>query len=103
MPRLYRGASPPASSDRGQFITCCLRNVGSAECGLIVNNRCRECSLPLDQLTVEEKLKAIEMLWDDLCRNEKQIPVADWQKELLDERQRQIGKGDAKSSAIGRR
>jgi hypothetical protein len=52
--------------------------------------------LPLDRMTVEEKFKAMEMLWDDLCRNEQQIPVADWQKELLDERQRQIDTGEAK-------
>lgn len=54
--------------------------------------------LPLDRMTVEEKLKAMEMLWDDLCRNERKIPVADWQKEMLDERQRQIDAGDAKFS-----
>ena len=55
-------------------------------------------TLPLDQMTVEEKLKAMEMLWDDLCRNERQIPVAEWQKKLLDERQRQIDSGEAKFS-----
>ena len=54
--------------------------------------------LPLDQMAVEEKLKAVEMLWDNLCRNEGQIPVADWQKELLDERQRRIDSGEAKFS-----
>jgi len=52
--------------------------------------------LPLDRMTVEEKLKAIELLWDDLCRNEEQIPVTDWQKELLDERRRQIDLGEAR-------
>ena len=54
--------------------------------------------LALDQMTIEEKLKAVEMLWDDLCRNDKQIPIADWQKELLNERQRQIDTGEAKFS-----
>ncbi len=54
--------------------------------------------LPLDRMTVEEKLRAVEMLSDDLCQNEKKIPVADWQKELLDERQRQIASGQAKFS-----
>jgi len=49
-------------------------------------------------MTVKEKLRAMEMLWDDLCRNEKQIPVADWQKDLLDDRQRQIEAGEAKFS-----
>lgn len=49
-------------------------------------------------MTVEEKLKAMEMLWDDLCRNEQKIPVTDWQKEMLDERRRQIDAGQAKFS-----
>ncbi len=61
-------------------------------------NEFMDAVLPLDRMTVEEKLRAMEMLWDDLCRNEHQIPVADWQKELLDERQRQIGAGEAKFS-----
>ena len=54
--------------------------------------------LPLDRMTVEEKLKAMEMLWDDLCQNERKIPAADWQKEMLDERQRQIDAGEARFS-----
>jgi len=54
--------------------------------------------LPLDRMTVEEKLRAIEVLWDDLCRNEKQLPVADWQKQLLDERGQQIQTGEPKFS-----
>lgn len=54
--------------------------------------------LPLDQMTFEDKLRAVEMLWDDLCRNEQQIPFAAWQKELLDERQHQIDAGKARFS-----
>jgi putative addiction module component (TIGR02574 family) len=54
--------------------------------------------LPLDRMTVEEKLRAIEVLWDDLCRNEKHIAVADWQKQLLDDREQQIQTGEAKFS-----
>jgi putative addiction module component (TIGR02574 family) len=54
--------------------------------------------LPLDRMTVEEKLQAIEVLWDDVCRNEKKLPVADWQKQLLDEREQQIQAGGAKFS-----
>jgi hypothetical protein len=33
-----------------------------------------------------------------LCRNEKQVPVTDWQKQLLDEREQQIQTGEAKFS-----
>jgi len=61
-------------------------------------NEDMDAVLPLDRMTVEEKLKAVETLWDDLCRNEEQIPVADWQKQLLDERQRQIDADEAKFS-----
>jgi hypothetical protein len=43
----------------------------------MTHNKVMDTVLPLDQMTVEEKLKAVETLWDDLCRNEKQLPVAD--------------------------
>ena len=65
---------------------------------LVAQNEFMDAVLPLNQMTVEEKLKAVEILWDDLCQNEEQIPVADWQKELLDERQQQIDAGEAKFS-----
>ncbi len=27
-----------------------------------------EIALPLDEMTVEEKIRMIELIWDDLCR-----------------------------------
>jgi len=53
-------------------------------------------ALPIDRMSTGEKLMAMEALWDSLCRDETQIPVPDWQKELLDERQRQVAGGEAK-------
>ena len=64
----------------------------------MTHNNVIDTVLPLDRITVEEKLRAIEMLWDDLCRNEKQLPVADWQKQLLHERKQQIQTGEAEFS-----
>ena len=64
----------------------------------MTHNNVMDTVLPLDRMTVEEKLRAIEMLWDDLCRNEKQLPVANWQKRLLHERKQQIQTGEAKFS-----
>jgi putative addiction module component (TIGR02574 family) len=64
----------------------------------MTHNEVMDTVLPLDRMTVEEKFRAIEMLWDDLCRNEKQLPVADWQKQLLDDREQQIQTGEAKFS-----
>jgi putative addiction module component (TIGR02574 family) len=53
-------------------------------------------SLPIDRMTVEEKLLAMEALWDNLCRDEAQVPVQEWHKQLLDERRRQIEAGETK-------
>lgn len=51
--------------------------------------------LQLDQMTLEEKLRAMEELWDDLCEHEADVPVPRWQKSLLDERERLIEQGKA--------
>ena len=51
--------------------------------------------LPLDQMTVEEKLTAMEAIWRSLSEHEDQVPVPDWHKQVLDERQRQIDAGGA--------
>ena len=52
--------------------------------------------LPLDQMTVEEKLRAMEAIWRSLSTREEQVPVPDWHKRVLDERQRQIDVGEAR-------
>ncbi len=55
-----------------------------------------ELVLPLDQMTVAEKLHAIEVLWDDLSRHPEDIPSPPWHADVLAERQRQIDEGQAK-------
>ena len=52
--------------------------------------------LPLDQMTVEEKLRAMEAIWRSLSTREEQVPMPDWHKQVLDERQRQIDAGEAR-------
>jgi hypothetical protein len=47
-------------------------------------------------MTVGEKLVAMETLWNDLCRDETQVPVPEWHKHILDERQKEIEDGSAK-------
>jgi putative addiction module component (TIGR02574 family) len=54
--------------------------------------------LQLDQMTLEEKLRTMEALWDNLCQHEETIPVPQWQKDLLDERERLIKQGRAQFS-----
>jgi putative addiction module component (TIGR02574 family) len=46
-------------------------------------------------MTVEEKLRAMEAIWRSLSKLEDQVPVPDWHKQFLDERQRQIDTGEA--------
>jgi hypothetical protein len=51
--------------------------------------------IQIDQMTLAEKLLAMEALWDNLCRREEGIPMLQWHKELLDERERLIHDGQA--------
>jgi hypothetical protein len=47
-------------------------------------------AIQIDQMTLEEKLLAMESLWDDLCRREANIPMPQWHKDVLDERERLV-------------
>ena len=49
-----------------------------------------------DQMMLAEKLLAMEALWDNLCRREEDLPMLQWHKELLDERERLIRDGQAR-------
>ncbi len=40
-------------------------------------------TLQIDQMTLEEKLGAMEELWDDLCQREEDVLVPQWRRELL--------------------
>ena len=53
-------------------------------------------TLNIEQMTVEEKLAAMEALWQSLCRNEDDIPIPEWHKEILAERKREVESGEAK-------
>jgi len=43
-------------------------------------------SLPLKTMTVEEKLQAMESLWDDLCANSESMSSPPWHEDVLAER-----------------
>lgn len=47
-------------------------------------------------MTLEEKLRAMEVLWNALCQNEKDISVPQWHKDLLDEREARLQRGETK-------
>ena len=52
-----------------------------------------EITLPLDQMTTAEKLRAMEALWADLSRNETQFESPAWHEDVLKEREAKIKSG----------
>lgn len=55
-----------------------------------------DVTLPLEQMSVEEKLRVMEALWQDLCRHEDEIPVPDWHVMLLQETEQRVRSGEEK-------
>jgi hypothetical protein len=49
--------------------------------------------LPLKDMTLQEKLDAMESLWEDLVRTPEAIESPAWHKEVLDERLRNLQDG----------
>jgi hypothetical protein len=52
-------------------------------------------TLHLDEMTVAEKLAAMELLWDDLSRTPEVIESPEWHKTILEDRRRRIVEGEA--------
>jgi hypothetical protein len=52
-----------------------------------------EAVLPLDKMTVAEKLRAMELLWADLSRNEAQIESPSWHGDVLHDREARVKSG----------
>ena len=50
-------------------------------------------TLPLEKMSVEEKLLAMESLWDDLCGNAEVISSPTWHEEVLTERDATLQRG----------
>ncbi len=51
--------------------------------------------LPLDKMTTEDKLRALEEIWSDLLKTPDQIPIQQWHIDLLEERQCLVAEGKA--------
>jgi hypothetical protein len=55
-----------------------------------------EATLPLDKMTVAEKLRAMELLWADLSRNDVQLESPAWHEDVLHDREAKIKSGAEK-------
>ena len=53
-------------------------------------------TLPLKTMSVEEKLQAMEALWDDLCVTAGDMPSPDWHEGVLTGRESALDRGDDK-------
>lgn len=50
-------------------------------------------SLQLDKMSTEEKISAMEDIWDDLCRRADEIPSPPWHNTILQQREEHAQKG----------
>jgi hypothetical protein len=55
-------------------------------------------TLPLNEMTVVEKLRVMEEIWDDLCHRGEAIPSPAWHGDVLAERERLVAEGNASFS-----
>ncbi len=53
-------------------------------------------TLPIEQMTRDEKLCAMEALWTDLCREEECLESPAWHAQILQERAARVAAGAEK-------
>ena len=52
-------------------------------------------NLQLNQMSVEEKIQTMELLWDSLSQAPADLESPDWHREILEERWRKVDAGEA--------
>ena len=52
-------------------------------------------NLPLQEMSVEEKLQVLEAVWADLSREPDQVESPTWHQEVLEETERRVVSGEA--------
>ena len=52
-------------------------------------------TLPLKEMTLQEKLAVMEALWEDIARSPEAFESPTWHKDVLDERRQRIAEGKA--------
>ena len=51
-------------------------------------------NIPLNEMSVSEKLQAISLIWDSLLEDPDTIPAPDWQREELEKRTQRLDSGE---------
>ena len=52
-----------------------------------------EMNFELKQMTIDEKLRTMEILWDDICRVVPDFSSPEWHESILREREQRIKEG----------
>jgi len=52
-------------------------------------------TVPLNEMSLEEKLRLMEALWQDLSRNAEALESPEWHRDVLEEREKRIASGEA--------
>ncbi len=55
-----------------------------------------ELNLPLDKMSTIDKIRVMETLWEDLCRNAGDFASPSWHGEVLKARQKNLDAGTEK-------
>ena len=53
-------------------------------------------TLPLEQMSIEEKIQTMETIWDSLCKKADSLSSPSWHKNILHEREKRIKNGNEK-------
>jgi len=53
-----------------------------------------ETTIDLEQMSISEKLRLMEQLWRDISKNPENVPVPDWHRKVLEERDRALANGE---------
>ena len=51
--------------------------------------------LPLEKMTIGDKIRTMEVLWDELCQHADQLQSPGWHGEVLAEREQSVLVGEA--------
>jgi hypothetical protein len=54
-----------------------------------------ELTLPLDQMSISEKLQALETIWQNLCRKPESMPPPAWHADVLRARENRVQQGSS--------
>ena len=52
-----------------------------------------EITLKIDQMTTAEKIRVMEMIWEDLCKNKADLSSPEWHEQILNEREQLLKEG----------